>query len=63
MHCFTYIFYGFNSFILHTDSSLDGVGDVLYQKDLEGQLRVICSTTDSLVGIQQPAQYSQLSNT
>ena len=35
-------------FILHTYSSLDGLGAVLIQKDLGGQLRVIAYTSRSL---------------
>ena len=35
-------------FILHTDSSLDGLGAVLYQKDLVGQLRVVAYANRSL---------------
>ena len=35
-------------FILHTGSSLDGFGAALYQKDLEGQLRVISYASRSL---------------
>ena len=35
-------------FILHTDSSLDGLGSVLYHKDLGGQLRVIAYASRSL---------------
>ena len=35
-------------FILHTESSLDGLGAVLYQKDLGGQLRVITYASRSL---------------
>ena len=35
-------------FILHTDSSLDGLGAVLYQKDLGGHLRVIAYAGRSL---------------
>ena len=35
-------------FILHTDSSLDGLGVVLYKKDGEGKLRVIAYASRSL---------------
>ena len=35
-------------FILHTDSSLDGLGAVLYQKDPEDKLRVIAYASRSL---------------
>ena len=35
-------------FILHTDSSLDGLGAVLYQKDLGGQHRAIAYASRSL---------------
>ena len=35
-------------FFLHTDSSLDGLGVVLYQRDAEGKLKVIAYTSRSL---------------
>ena len=41
------------SFILHTDSSLNGLGAVLYQKDLGGQLRVIAYASRSLNRLQR----------
>ena len=35
-------------FILHTNSSLDGLGAVLYQKDAKGKLKVIAYVSTSL---------------